>query len=51
MVVRLIATALFLIWLGLVLAGKGGFVHLLLLNALGVAAVEVMTVVRARLAV
>ena len=45
---RVIAGGLFLIWLALVLLGKGGFVHLLLLNAIGVASVEVMTIYRAR---
>jgi hypothetical protein len=29
--------------------GKGGFVHLLLLNSLGVLSVDLMTVVRARM--
>jgi hypothetical protein len=46
---RLISGALTLIWLVLVLMGKGGFVHLLLLNAIGVASVDVMTVYRARI--
>ena len=46
---RLIAGALFLVWLGLVLMGKGGFVHLLLLSGIGVSAVEAMTVYRGRL--
>ncbi|MFN2501682.1 MAG: hypothetical protein ABR530_06690 [Pyrinomonadaceae bacterium] len=49
MVLRLIAAVLFVIWLILVILGKGGFVHLLLLNAIGVASVEVMTVLRGRL--
>ncbi len=46
---KIIAGLLFGVWLVLVLAGKGGFVHLLLLNALGVAAVELMTMYRTRL--
>ena len=45
---KLITGALTLVWLILVLMGKGGFVHLLLLNALGVASVEVMTLYRSR---
>jgi hypothetical protein len=46
---RIIASILFFIWLLLVLLGKGGFVHLLLFTALGVASVEVMTIYRCRL--
>ena len=49
MVLRLIAAVLFGVWLMLVLLGKGGFVHLLLLNALGVASVEMMTMIRTRM--
>jgi hypothetical protein len=49
MVLRLIAAVLFGVWLMLVLFGKGGFVHLLLLNALGVASVEMMTMIRTRM--
>lgn len=46
---RLITGVLWAIWLVLVLAGKGGFVHLLLLSGIGVAAVEVVTVYRTRM--
>ena len=46
---RLITGILWAIWLVLVLAGKGGFVHLLLLSGIGVAAVELVTVYRTRL--
>ncbi|CAN5405269.1 hypothetical protein BH20ACI2_BH20ACI2_09290 [soil metagenome] len=46
---KIITGILFLAWIVLVLMGKGGFVHLLLLNALGVASVEVMTFYRARI--
>ncbi len=46
---RIITGILLLTWLVLVIMGKGGFVHLLLLSALGVASVEVMTVYRARM--
>jgi len=48
MAVRLIAATLTAIWLILLLLGKGGFVHLLILNALGVASVDLMTVLRSR---
>ena len=51
MILRFIAGILLGIWLVLVLIGKGGFVHLLLLNAVGVAAVEIMTVYRTRLTI
>ena len=46
---RLITGVLWVIWLVLVLAGKGGFVHLLLLSGIGVAVVEIVTVYRTRL--
>lgn len=46
---RLLAGVLFGIWLVLVLLGKSGFVHLLLLGAIGVAVVEIMTVFRTRM--
>ena len=45
---RLITGILLVVWLGLVFLGKGGFVHALLLTALGVASVEIMTLYRAR---
>ncbi len=46
---RVIAVILFSIWLVLVFLGKGGFIHLLLLNAIGVASVDVMTTIRTRM--
>jgi hypothetical protein len=46
---KIIAAVLLGIWLVLVLLGKGGFVHLLLLNGIGVAAVEAMTIYRTRM--
>lgn len=46
---RLLAGVLFGIWLVLVLVGKSGFVHLLLLGAIGVAVVEIITVFRTRM--
>ena len=51
MVLRIVAAALFFTWLVLVLMGKGGFVHLLILNALGVLSVELMTVIRSNMRV
>jgi hypothetical protein len=48
---RLICGILFLLWLALVLLGKGGFAHLILLVAIGIAFVEVMTVYRTKLSV
>jgi hypothetical protein len=49
MALKVIAVSLFGVWLLLVIGGKGGFVHLLLLNALGVAAVEAVGQYRQRL--
>ncbi len=46
---RIVALILLGIWLVLVLLGKGGFVHLLLLNGIGVAFVDVMTTTRSRM--
>ncbi|MDQ3907984.1 MAG: hypothetical protein M3268_06530 [Acidobacteriota bacterium] len=36
----IISIVLFVVWLVLVVAGKGGFVHILILCAVGVAVVE-----------
>jgi hypothetical protein len=49
MALKYIAATLFAIWAMLVLAGKGGFVHLLLLNAVGLAVVYFMGRFRARM--
>jgi hypothetical protein len=49
MALKYIAATLFGIWAILVLAGKGGFVHLLLLNAIGLAVVYLMGRYRARM--
>ncbi len=51
LILKLIAIALLTTWLVLVLIGKGGFVHILLLNALGVGAVVAMTELRTRMTV
>jgi hypothetical protein len=45
---RLIAGVLLGIWLLLVLLGKGGFVHILLLNGIAVAVVDLVAVYRHR---
>ena len=50
MALRIIAGVLIGIWLVLVLMGKGGFVHMLLLNGLGFAATDLVTVYRTRMA-
>lgn len=49
MALRILTAVLFIIWLALVAIGKGGFVHLLLLNAIGLAVVESAAVYRARM--
>ena len=48
-VLRVLIGVCISIWLVLVLIGKGGFVHLLLLNAVGLAAVELLAVYRPRM--
>lgn len=48
MALRLIAGVLLGIWLLLVLLGKGGFVHILLLNGIAVAVVDLVAVYRHR---
>jgi hypothetical protein len=46
---RLVSGVLLGTWLVLVLLGKGGFVHLLLLNFLGIAVTEFVAEYRSRL--
>ena len=48
MALRVIAAALIGVWLILVLLGKSGFVHVLLLTGLGVAFVKLLRSVRER---
>jgi hypothetical protein len=48
MALRIITLVLLAIWLLLVMLGKGGFIHLLLLSAVGTAGVEAFTVLRSR---
>lgn len=50
MVFRIIVGTLLAVWLLLLLLGKGGFAHILLLTALGVAMVEIVIVYRGRMA-
>jgi hypothetical protein len=40
LVIWILALALFVVWLGLVLLGKGGFIHILLLCAFSLALVQ-----------
>lgn len=48
---RIVSVALFVIWTVLVVfLGKGGFVHLLLLSAIGVGFAELMINYRTRMA-
>ena len=51
MVARIVSTVLFLIWLVLVLIGKGGLVHLLLIAAVCTASVDAVAVYRSRMTV
>jgi len=51
MIPRTVATILIAIWLVLVVLGKGGFVHLLLLTAIAVALVDAVTVYRSRMTI
>lgn len=48
---RLIAGLLLGIWLVLILLGKGGFIHLLLLSAIGIAFVDTIGTYRGRITV
>ena len=49
MTLRIIAGILVAIWLLLVLLGRGGFFHLLLLSAIGVAFVDAVGVYRSKM--
>lgn len=46
---RIIAGIILGIWIVLVLLGKGGLVHILLLNVIGIAFVDLLTIYRTRL--
>ena len=48
MPLRIVAGIVLGIWLLLVLLGKGGFIHLLLLGGIGVSVVELARVYRGR---
>jgi hypothetical protein len=49
MAIRILGSALIVLWLLLVLIGKGGFVHLLLLNGIAVWIVDLVSIFRARM--
>jgi len=51
MALKILIAVLFLVWLALFLLGKGGFIHLLVISAVCVAAVEIMTAIRSRMTV
>ena len=44
-----LAVILLVIWAVLLLLGKGGFIHLLILNAVGLLMVEIVTICRTRM--
>ena len=48
MVLRIVAAVLIGVWLILVLMGKSGFVHILLLTGLGIAFVHGLFLIRTR---
>lgn len=48
---RTLTGILFAIWLALVLLGKGGFVHIFLLNAIAIGVVEAACTYRSRVKV
>jgi len=50
MALKIVTVVLLALWVVLVLLGKGGFVHLILLSAIGVAVVEAMAIIRGRMA-
>jgi hypothetical protein len=45
----IISLALLIIWLVLVVLGKGGFVHLLLLNGIVIGVIDAVSMYRARM--
>ncbi len=51
MYLRVIAALITAIWLILIALGKRGFVHILILNAIGIVAVDAMMVFRSRLTI
>ena len=46
---RIIAGVLLAVWLVLLLIGKDGFVHILLMGAIGILSVDLMTQYRSKL--
>lgn len=49
MLLRVIAAILLMIWAVLLVLGKGGFIHLLLLNAIGLIFTDALVVYRTRM--
>lgn len=47
--VRYLGSALIIIWLLLVVIGKGGFIHLLLLNGIALWVVDLVSIYRAQM--
>ena len=48
-VLRIIATALLVLWLLLVVLGKGGFIHLLLLNGIVIWVIDAVSIYRSQM--
>ena len=46
---RILGSVLIMVWLALVVIGKGGFVHLLLLNGIGIWVVDLVSRYRAQM--
>ena len=46
---RILGSVLIIVWLALVVIGKGGFVHLLLLNGIGIWVVDLVSRYRAQM--
>jgi hypothetical protein len=46
---RILGSVLIVIWLALLVAGKGGFIHLLLLNGIGIWVVDLVSRYRAKM--
>jgi hypothetical protein len=46
---RILGSVLIIVWLALVVIGKGGFVHLLLLNGIGIWVVDLVSKYRAQM--
>jgi hypothetical protein len=49
LMLRIIASVLIAVWLLLVILGKGGFVHLLLLNGIVIWVIDAVSIYRSRM--